>query len=262
MSLKSKKDTLKFPPALAHGPITKLFDNIWFVKGAMKMPMLLPMKISRSMAIVKNPSHGALTLINSIRLSETGLAELEQLGTVTNVIRIAGFHGRDDGFYRGRYGAKIYAIKGQVYKRKLDQKKINPEDGYMLPDVWLNEYSELPLDAASFKLFHSCDPPEAIIVLSRDGGILIAGDSLQNTAEPDEFVNLPARLMMKKMGFYKPHNVGPGWLQFANPEKTEVRSILDLEFEHVLPAHGDPVIGAAKSKFRPVIEGKLAGCHS
>lgn len=262
MSLESKKATLKLLPALAHGRITKLFENIWFVKGAVKMPMLIPMKISRSMTIVKNPSNGAITLINSMRLSETGLAELEKLGKVTNVIRIAGFHGRDDGFYRARYGAKIYAIKGQAYNRKFEKKKIDPEDGYMLPDVWLNEDSGLPLDSASLKVFHSSDPAEAIIVLNRDGGILVTGDSLQHTAEPDEFVNLPARLMMKKMGFFKPHNVGPGWLQFAHPEKTDIRSVLDLKFEYVLPGHGDPVIGLAKSKFRPVIEGELAGCHS
>lgn len=251
--------THKHMPVQAHGPIVKVFDNIWFVKGAVKMPMFMPMKISRSMTILKDTDSGELTLVNSMRLSEAGLAELEKLGKVANVIRIAGFHGRDDGYYRDRYGAKVFAIKGQIYTRKFDAGP-NPEE-YMQPDVWLNGTIDLPIKSAELRIFPTSNPPEAVILLKRDGGILIVGDSLQNTPAPDEFVNFPAKLMMGKMGFYKPHNVGPGWLQFATPEKSDVRSILEIEFENVLPAHGDPVVGSAREKYRPILEGELAGCH-
>lgn len=98
-------------------------------------------------------------------------------------------------------------------------------------------------------------------MLQQEGGIAISGDSLQNTAEPDEYANFPAKLMMRKMGFFKAHNVGPGWLRFAKPKALEVRSILDLEFNHLLPAHGNAVIGQVKEKYRPNIEGELAGPH-
>lgn len=254
------KATHKHMPVQAHGPISKIFDNIWFVKGGVKMPMLMPMKISRSMTILKDSDSDELTLVNSMRLSEAGLAELEKLGKVANVIRIAGFHGRDDGFYRDRYGAKVFAIKGQVYTRKFDTGP-HPEE-YMQADVWLDENSELPVKSAKLKIFPTSKPPEAMLLLQQEGGVLITGDSLQNTPAPDEFVNFPAKIMMRKMGFYKPHSVGPGWLQFASPEKSDVRSILEIEFEHVLPAHGDPVIGAAREKYRPTLEGDLAGCHA
>lgn len=53
MEAKTNQSTTKHLPALAHGPIKKLFDNIWFVQGAVKMPMLIPIKISRSMTIIK-----------------------------------------------------------------------------------------------------------------------------------------------------------------------------------------------------------------
>jgi len=251
---------IKHLPALAHGTIKRLFDNIWFVQGAVKMPMLMPMKISRSMVILRDTETNELTIVNSMRLTETGLTELEKLGKVTNVIRIAGFHGRDDGFYRDRYGAKIFAIEGQVYTRELSEKADTKE--YMQPDVWLNKDSALPVKSATLKIFETSTPPEAILLLQQEGGIAIAGDSLQNTPEPDEYVNFPAKLMMRKMGFFKAYNIGPGWLQFAKPETSEVRSILDLDFEHVLPGHGDAVIGQAKEKYRPILEGELAGCHS
>ena len=71
--------------------------------------------------------------------------------------------------------------------------------------------------------------------------------------------NFVAKIVMKRMGFLKPYNIGPGWLQFANPSVADVRSTLDLEFEHVLPCHGDAVIGGAKEKYRPAIEGELKG---
>jgi len=239
----------KHMPASAHGPIVPVFENIWFVKGDLKMPMWMPMKISRSMTVIKDADTGELTLVNSMRLTTIGLQELEKLGKVKNVIRLAGFHGRDDGFYRDRYGATVFAIKGQVYCRNFNSGSKTRK--YMQPDVWLDEQSELPIKAARLKMFSSSRPPEAVLLIAREGGILITGDALQNTPGPDEFVNFPAKLMMRKMGFYKAYNVGPGWLRFARPSTSDVRSVLDMEFQHVLPAHGDPVIGQAKEKFRP-----------
>jgi len=246
-------------PASPHGRLQELFDGIWFVRGGIKMPMRMPMRIGRSMTVVRVDE--GLVLLNSMRLTDAGLKELDALGPVKHVIRIAGFHGRDDGFYRERYGAKVYAIEGQSYVRGLGPQKENPET-YMKPDVWLNEQSVLPIADAKLKVFSTSSPPEALCLIQRYGGILVAGDALQHTPRPDQYTSFLAKIMMKRMGFFKPYNVGPGWLQFAHPSAADVRSVLDLDFEHVLPAHGDAVIGGAKEKYRPVIEGELKGCHS
>ncbi len=246
-------------PASPHGRLQELFEGIWFVRGGIKMPMRMPMRIGRSMTVVRG--NDGLVLFNSMRLSDEGLKELDALGPVKHVIRIAGFHGRDDGFYRERYGAKVYAIEGQSYVRGLGDPKNNSET-YMEADIWLDEQSALPIADARLKVFSSSNPPEAVCLIQRHGGILISGDSLQHTPQPDQYFSFLAKIMMKRMGFFKPHNVGPGWLQFARPSAEDVRSVLDLDFEHVLPAHGDAVIGGAKEKYRPVIEGELKGCHS
>ncbi|MGB5809679.1 MAG: hypothetical protein WBG86_04060 [Polyangiales bacterium] len=243
--------------ASPHGRFREIFEGIWFVRGGIKMPMFMPMKIGRAMTVVRTAD--GLAIFNSMRLTADGLTELESLGNVKHVIRLAGFHGRDDAFYRERYGAKVYAVEGQAYVRGMDPSKGEP---YMKPDVWLTADSSLPVASASLMVFGSSNPPEAVCLIEREGGILIAGDSLQHTPAPDEFYNLPAKFMMKRFGFLKPHNVGPGWLQFASPSAAEVRSVLDLDFEHVLPGHGDVVIGGAKQKYRPAIEGELKGCHT
>ncbi len=245
-------------PASPHGPLDEVFPGIWFVRGGIKMPMAMPMKFSRSMTIVRGED--GLTLFNTMRLSEAGLRALDALGQVRNVIRLGGFHGRDDAFYRARYHARILAVAGQRYTRGLGAKDDAPD--YMQPDEIVDENSVLPIPDATLKVIHSSKPPEAICRLDRQGGILITADSLQHTPKADEYFNLPARLMMKRMGFLKPYNVGPGWLQFASPSAAEVRSILDMDFEHVLPGHGTAVIGGAKEKFRPAIEGELKGCHA
>lgn len=244
-------------PASPHAELEELFEGVWFVRGGVKMPMRIPMKIGRSMTVVRGDD--GLTLFNSMRLSEEGLTQLDSLGEVKHVVRLAGFHGRDDGFYRDRYGAKIHAVEGHRYVRGMDIKKDAP---YLEPDEWVTEESSLPIADARLKVFATSDPPEAVCLIERHGGIVVAGDSLQHSPKPDEFFNWPAKIMMKRFGFFKPYNVGPGWLQFARPTASDVRSILDLEFEHVLPGHGAAVVGDAKNKYRPVIEGELKGSRS
>ncbi|MBF0279739.1 MAG: hypothetical protein HQM13_18220 [SAR324 cluster bacterium] len=256
----SINDPFHWAPLQPHGEVKQIFENIWFVQGQVRMPMMFPMKISRSMTIIKDLQEENLTLINSMRLSDSALAELEKIGKITSVIRIAGYHGRDDAFYKDTFQAKVYAIEGQTYSRKMEVSR-DVRSGFMQADVWLNENSELPVKNSALKIIKSCHPPEAVLLVQQEGGILITGDTLQNTPKADEFVNFPAKLMMKKMGFYKPCNVGPAWLQFAKPDRGEVRSLLDLDFEHVLPAHGEAVLDDAKNKFRPVLEGDLKGCH-
>jgi hypothetical protein len=243
-------------PASPHGAIEPVFDGIWFVRGSLKMPMRVPMRIGRAMTVVRGAD--GLALFNSMRLTEEGLADLTALGEVKHVVRLAGFHGRDDGFYRDRFGARVHAIEGQRYVRSMNPGDAS-ERSYMEPDEWLTEGSALPIVHAKLKIFETSSPPEAVCVLERDGGILIAGDSLQHTPAPDEHFNFLAKLAMKKMGFFQPHNVGPGWLRFARPTAEDVCSVLDLEFDHVLPGHGAPVLGGAKAKFRPAVEAVREG---
>ena len=255
-------EKLTIHPASAHGDIQAILPNIWFVQGEVKMPMLFPpMRISRSMTIIRNPENNELSIINSMRLQDQAMAELDKLGKVAHIIRIGGFHGRDDAFYKQRYQAKLYAIKGQVYTKAMTKIPDHSDKGYLQADEWLDEQSTLPIPNASLKIFSSSQPPEAILLLKQDGGIAITADALQNTALPDKYHNWFARIMMKKMGFFKPYAIGAGWVQFAKPTPEDIRSVLDLEFEHVLPGHGIPVINNAKEKYRPAMEGPIKGCH-
>jgi hypothetical protein len=239
----------QFPPAHPHGELEEIFDNIFFVTGTVAMNGL--MRFSRNMTVVRDGS--SLTIVNSLRLDEKGLAKLDALGRVEHVLRICGFHGMDDPFYKDRYGARVWAIEGMKYAKGFDYGKPDLQT-YFEPDATMTAGTELPVAGAKLLVFETSKPPEGIVHLDREGGILLSGDSMQNWAGPDAFFSFMAKIAMRLMGFFKPCNIGPGWLKGARPTPADVRRVLDLRFEHVIPVHGGLVEGGAKERFRPAFE--------
>ncbi len=240
------------PSAHPHGEIREVLPGIYFVTGTLKMGPGI--RFSRNMVIVREADR--LIAINSIRLGDAGLAQLEGLGKLTDVIRLAGFHGMDDPFYKERYGAKIWAIKGQPYIAGFDIHKGKP---YFSADVEIDATTELPIAGAKIHIFGST-PPEAVLLLARHGGALVAGDSLQNWGRVDPYFSFLGGIMMRAMGFIRTYNVGPGWLKQAKPPANDLRGLLGLEFDHLLPAHGEAVLGGAAACYRPSIEWAAKRC--
>jgi hypothetical protein len=84
--------SMKFPKPLPHGPITEVFPDVFVVRGTIRfMPLLA---IARNMTIVRDGDE--LTVINSVRLSAAGEAELRRLGAIKRLVRLGNFHGMDD----------------------------------------------------------------------------------------------------------------------------------------------------------------------
>jgi hypothetical protein len=236
-----------------HGDLEPVFENIWFVRGGWTMPLALKPRISRSMTIIRDGSSGELTLVNSMRLTEDGLRALEALGPIKHVVRLASMHGADDAFYRERYGAKVWALRGTHYVRGLTA-EAKPEDGYFTADAYYDATSALPIAGARVFVMESPRLMEASILLEREGGILLSGDFFHNTPEPDEFTNGLTRVGMRVLGLARPCNMGVGWVMMTKPSRDDLLSLLDIPFEHVLPIHGQPVIGGARDRYRPAIE--------
>lgn len=234
------------PPAHRHGALAEVLPGLWSVTGTMKMPG--PIRFSRNMTIVREGDR--LVLVNTVRLDDAGLAALDDLGKVTDVIRLAGYHGMDDPFYAERYGAKTWAVKGQRYTAGFDVKR---PDTYFTPDHEADATTTLPIAGAELVVIDS-SPPEGLLRLDAHGGTIISGDCLQHWATPDPYFSFAGRAMMRMMGFFKPHNVGPRWVKQAKPPREQLRAILDRDFANVLTAHGAQVIGGARELYRPAIE--------
>ena len=226
----------QFPEAMPHGDIQEVFPNVFFVTGTMKTVLMgAHWHFSRNMTIVREGQD--LTLINAVRLSEEGLAQLDALGRVKHVVKIGALHGLDDAFYKDRYGATFWALPGMQHSHDL------------VPDQLLSEGGALPFSGASLFVFQHTKLPECIVRIDREGGILVACDALQNWLAPDAFFSDESRQMMTQMGFFQRANIGPVWMQVNEPQAQDFVRLKTLSFKHVLPGHGAPLRDHAQEAF-------------
>ncbi|MGR5094063.1 hypothetical protein ACPV5O_15450 [Vibrio maritimus] len=241
---------MTYPEPLPHGELTQVLDNIYLVTGsvAMKVPHPkwgpLTMTFSRNMLVIKQG--GDLILINSVRLNDKGIAQLDELGDVKHVVRLAAFHGFDDPYYKETFGATLWSVDSP-YVRGFD--KSSSSHQYYKADRLLKEGSTLPIDGATYFEFSSCTPKEGLILLERNDGVLISGDSMQNWPKTDKYFNWAAKMMMPRMGFIGPCRFGVGWLDLAKPDKKELIEKASLNYSTLLPAHGNPVFAKARERF-------------
>lgn len=213
--------------ATPHGSISEPLQDIFFVSGTREWQFMdLDWQFSRNMTVVREGDQ--LTLFNAVRLSDSGLQELEKLGKIKNVVQVGGLHGADDAFYRDTFGATYWAQPGAG------------QAGLPVDQV-LTEGGALPISNAELFVFKTTNVPECIFRLNRDGGVLIACDALQNYLAPDEFFSEQSAQVMTDMGFFTPANVGPVWMQAAEPGADDFKRLSELEFEHVFCGHGAPV---------------------
>ncbi len=218
----------EFAPALPHGRLEEVFPDVFFVTGTMKTVLMgAHWHFSRNMVVVRDGQ--ALSLINTVRLDEVGLAQLDALGEVKNVLRIGALHGLDDAFYVQRYQARLWALPGMSHAPGLEPHQLLSEDG------------EQPFGGCSTFVFRHTQLPEAIVRIDRAGGILVACDALQNWLAPDAFFSEESRQTMAEMGFFQEANIGPVWQQVNAPQAADFQRLQALPFRHALCGHGQPL---------------------
>lgn len=226
-----------FAPALPHGEISEVFPDVFFVTGTMKTVLMgAHWHFSRNMTIVRDGTD--LTLLNTVRLDDAGLAHLDALGKVKNVVKIGALHGMDDAFYVDRYGATLWAPAGMPHDHELKADKLLAPGG------------EMPFKGASVFVFEATKLPECIVRIDREGGILVACDALQNWVGPDAFFSDESRKMMTEMGFFQSANIGPVWMQVNEPQAQDFVRLRALAFRHALCGHGAPLRDHAQEAFQ------------
>ncbi len=238
---------MAYPDALPHGPLTEVMPETFFVTGTARPQFMgLSWQFSRNMVVLRR-GH-TLTLVNTVRLDEAGLAALDALGEVTTVVRLGAFHGLDDAFYLDRApGARYFGLAGA------------PPEGPRTPDVWLHPEAPPPMPETQVFLFETTAVPEALLLLPTRGGTLVSCDSLQNWAEPDAFFDAESAERMRTFGFIAPANIGPGWRQAAQPEASDFARIEALPFRNLLPAHGTPLLGTAHAALTETFRRAFSG---
>ena len=220
-----------FPALLPHCDIQEILPDVFFLKGLIRVESDPISEFSRNMIIIRDGD--SLTLVNTIRLNDAGLAHLESLGTVRQLVKLGAFHGRDDAFYIDRYKIPLWAPMGMTYSRGEKTDKA------------LEENVPGPTPDASVFVFDTPKLPEAALILERCSGILITCDSLQNMMGPDEYFNDHAAESKRRLGFFHKATVAPGWLKYAEPKTHDLVRLKELKFRHLLSAHGEPLLNDA-----------------
>ncbi len=222
--------TSQFTPVWPHGKIQEIFKDVFFVTGTNKTEHEgHKIQTSRNMVIVR--SGDELTLINTVRLDDKGLAELDRLGKVAHIAKIGVFHGRDDAFYRDRYpNSLLWNVKGMAYESGLKA------DRDLIPG------GEMPFKDASFFVFETSTLPEGILYIARDGGVLISCDSIQNITCTDDFYNAETAKSFTSAGLVKPANISHIWLGATQTKAADFHRLLKtMTFKHLITAHGEPL---------------------
>lgn len=219
---------MAYPDALPHDPVKAIDDDLFIVHGCVQPSTIV--RFTRNMVVVRE--HGQLTLINPVRMDDAGLASLEALGTVANVLRLGPMHGMDDPFYVDRYNAAFWAFAdGKTYSESAISHT-------------LNEGGDLPFGDASLFAFQYMKETEGAILLQRGSGVLITCDAIQSysTAPHYPHTNLFTRLLMPVIGFPKKTLIGPMWMKFLVTDrdgmKSEFQRLLEWDFDQLIAAHG------------------------
>lgn len=149
---------------LDHGPIERLADNLWRVKGA-----LPGMSLKRTMTLVRRRS-GTLLIHSAIALNETAMRELEALGPPTELIVPNRGHRLDAPAYEKRYPElRVYTPRGG----REQVEEVVHVDG---------AYEDFPSDdEVRLEMLHGVKNAEgAMIVRSPDGVTVVLNDTMHN----------------------------------------------------------------------------------
>jgi len=233
------ENTSIYPEATVHGEIEEVFKDIFFVTGSVLMAPNL--RLSRNMIIIREGN--SLSLICAIRLDSAGIDKLDALGKVENVIKLGAYHlggknGLDDPFYVNRYKAKLWAISGMEHKMGLETTNC------------LSVQGQLPFSEGAFFVYETSKMPEGLILIKKEGGILISADSLQNWIHIDPCFSELGGTKMQKGGFIQPANIGPQWFRMCQPNQSDFDKVEELDFQHLLPSHGVPIKNTAKEQYK------------
>jgi hypothetical protein len=228
------------PPILPHGPITRVVDGIYVVRGSFQMGPA--MRIGRTMTVVEQS--GGLVVLNAIRLSAEGESELERLGPVRHLVKLSDSHGIDEPYYASRYKPEVWALEGAKLGEGLTAtKQLGPacpiEGGVVLQYPGATGWRECAL------------------WLKNGGGTLITCDALQNHVD-SEGASLLGRVMTSLLGFKGGVIVAPMWRKYQKLSGAGVRSALAQVaargFENLATGHGPAIAGGADGYVRDAIE--------
>jgi hypothetical protein len=191
----------------------------------------------------------ALTLVNSVRLTEAGERALAELGEVRHLVKLGHFHTLDDPYYRSRYAPTYWAPRPSPDGAKTEL---------------LVDGAAGPLARTSAFVFAGGTLGEAALVLEQpQGNLLITCDSVQNWTDT-RGCSLMGGLVSRAMGFLVPAKLGPIWVKKmtdGHPAalRPDFDRLLARDFRHLIAGHGSLLRDDAKAALERSCAKQLRG---
>jgi hypothetical protein len=229
---------MSFPAPLPHGPITRVVDRVFLVRGSFQMGPL--MRIGRTMTVLQHDD--GLVVLNAVRLSSEGEEALDRLGKVKHLVKLSDSHGLDEPYYVHRYAPTIWASAGAKLTRISATHELGPASP--IRDALVVDFP----GATGWR--------EAALWVPHGEGTLIACDALQNHVDA-EGTSALARVMTPLMGFKGGVIVAPMWRRFQKVQGPAVErafgQAMARRFANLITGHGPAVIGGAHELVRSAI---------
>jgi hypothetical protein len=158
---------------------------------------------------------------------------------------------------------KVYWVDGSVRMAPsmyMNRNMVIIKEGDTLflinPDHLINEESVSPIKNSEFYIFSQALFPESALYL-KDIKLLITTDSIQYWTDWHH-MSVTGKMLLWAMGFRTKLFIGKPWLKKVTPKhvslKNNFESLLNLKFEHLIGAHGKPLMGCAHEKVRDLVK--------
>ena len=231
--------TMSFAPTLPHGPITRIADGVHLVRGSYRMGP--GVAIGRTMTILE--AGDGLVILNAVRLSEAGQAELDELGKVKHLVKLSDSHGVDEPYYAQHYRPEVWKLAGSKSTDLEGTRTLGPDSPIA--------------GAAVFEYPGTSGWSECGYLVSAGGGTLVACDALQNHVD-FEGASFLGRVMTPLMGFKGGLIVAPMWRKYQKIAGAKVRAafepLRDRSFRNLVTGPGPPIVGNADALAKAAIE--------
>lgn len=226
----------KYFRLLPHGSLKEVLPNIFTVVGTMRLFGLF--RYSRVMTILRE--NETLAIINPVRVNEKLLGEIQQLGQIKYLLKIGQLHSVDVPFYMDRFSPELWINKGDSSVGQYNASK------------YFDDVDEIPILRCKVKKIVGSKIKESVLLTPADGGSLHTCDAFVNMGADPNHNWLTAKL---SNFLPEPTYIGPNWIKMAKPPESSMRAVLDFEFENLLSAHGEPILGRAKEKIEKYVDG-------
>lgn len=227
-------------PVTRHGELTQVLDNVFIVRGT--FPMSWGVLIERTMTIVRRGDQ--LTIFNAVRVNESVESEIQKLGSIRHLVRMAIGHGFDDSYYLDTFHPTYWTVEGME-----PYPGTNPSDHQVFTEKHDGNNTTLPIPEMKFVILKTRRGPELVSWIPDGGGTVLTCDFLQNTITP-EYANWCGKRVTYWFGFQGECKCVPVWRHVFGTDglwEDIERGVLNWEFENLISGHGEAKLGNARS---------------